>query len=425
MNEPNEKKNGSSALKKYVLLLLRIGIAAAGVGYIVFTLTWQDQVIIAKGTPVPDGRLLVEDTAFDVIKGKIYLAKESTDVTLRISEKNGDAITMEVTAAELARRETFRPSPGVISMITGAKISYLAIGFALIAIGFPVQVFRWGTLMKARGLEAPPWKTFRLIMVGAFFNLCMPGLTGGDVIKAYYAAARSGRRADAVVSVIVDRIVGLVALIILAGTAGLVMFHDDVARGVTLVIWSGLGFGAIGCLVYFSQRLRKYTGLSWILDHLPAKGLLKKVDDAAIAYRNHKAALLTALVVTFPIHIAAVSATALAGYALGMKVQYGLLMTVVPVLILGGAVPLTYQGLGVMEWIGERMLVNPPEVHFNQIVGMLLFFRLYQIGYALLGSLFLLKGDIHLHPEMDDEPETPEAPDDTPAQSDESVEAND
>ena len=85
-------------------------------------------------------------------------------------------------------------------------------------------------------------------------------------------------------------------------------------------------------------------------------------------------------------------------------------MTVVPVLILGGAVPLTYQGLGVMEWIGERMLVNPPEVHFNQIVGMLLFFRLYQIGYALLGSLFLLKGDIHLHPEMDDEPENAAAP---------------
>ena len=78
-----------------------------------------------------------------------------------------------------------------------------------------------------------------------------------------------------------------------------------------------------------------------------------------------------------------------------MKVSFGLMLTVLPLLLIGGAVPLTYQGLGVMEWIGGQVLVN---VSFNQIVGMLLILRLCTVFYALFGSLFLLREDIHLHP---------------------------
>jgi hypothetical protein len=57
-----------------------------------------------------------------------------------------------------------------------------------------------------------------------------------------------------------------------------------------------------------------------------------------------------------------------------------------------------------MEGLAMAMLLKPPIATPNQIVGMLLMFRLYQMAYSLLGSLFLLKGDIHLHPMEDDAP---------------------
>ena len=41
---------------------------------------------------------------------------------------------------------------------------------------------------------------------------------------------------------------------------------------------------------------------------------------------------------------------------------------------------------------------DPPATTANQIVGMLLLVRIYQILLCMFGALFLLKGDIHIHP---------------------------
>ena len=75
------------------------------------------------------------------------------------------------------------------------------------------------------------------------------------------------------------------------------------------------------------------------------------------------------------------------------------MLVVIPVIMLGGVLPLTYQGLGMMEWMGMHMLLDPPYVYFNQIAGMLVIVRHYYVFYAMFGVRFLLKGDIHLHPE--------------------------
>ena len=43
-------------------------------------------------------------------------------------------------------------------------------------------------------------RTFVLNMVGAFYNSFMPGSTGGDLIKAYYAAKHTTHKVRAVLS---------------------------------------------------------------------------------------------------------------------------------------------------------------------------------------------------------------------------------
>jgi len=113
------------------------------------------------------------------------------------------------------------------------------------------------------------------------------------------------------------------------------------------------------------------------------------------------------VLLSLPVHLALSGAAAIAGYALGMETPLGLLLTVVPVLFLAAAVPLTYQGLGVMEYLGTLLIVGAGVAGAteNQLIGMLLVARFYQIFYSLLGSIFLLGGEIHMHPER--EPEQP------------------
>lgn len=294
---------------------------------------------------------------------------------------------------------------GIVSMISDANVSLILIGLAMVALIYPMQTFRWWLLMRCRGIDVPFYKSFRLMMVGSFFNLCMPGMTGGDVVKAYYAARNSGRRADAVMSIIFDRFSGLLALILLAGVAALFMLDHPVARQVAIYIWLGAAVLAATGLMYYSGPLRRLLRLERLLARLPLGSLLTSVDQAAVAYGRHKRYVLAAVLISVPVHMLLATATALAAYGLDVKaadVTPGFMLTVVPVLSMAGSLPLTYQGLGVMEGLG-RALIEQEHASANQIVGMLMMLRLFQIVWSLCGSLFLLRGDIHLHPRTDEQ----------------------
>jgi uncharacterized protein (TIRG00374 family) len=75
---------------------------------------------------------------------------------------------------------------------------------------------RWWLLLRALGFEVSYFRALHLGLVGVLFNSVGVGYVGGDVIKAYYAAFDQppGRRAEAVTSVIFDRFVGLVSLLL-------------------------------------------------------------------------------------------------------------------------------------------------------------------------------------------------------------------
>ena len=52
-----------------------------------------------------------------------------------------------------------------------------------------------------------------------------------------------------------------------------------------------------------------------------------------------------------------------------------------------------------MEGLGILLLAAPGLATPNEVIGMLLIYRGYELTWSLFGSLLLLKGDIHLHPE--------------------------
>ena len=56
-------------------------------------------------------------------------------------------------------------------------------------------------------------------MIGMFYNQFLPGGTGGDIIKSYLLLKETpGKATGALLAVVFDRLVGLVALITITGT---------------------------------------------------------------------------------------------------------------------------------------------------------------------------------------------------------------
>jgi hypothetical protein len=81
-------------------------------------------------------------------------------------------------------------------------------------LGILLGFVRWGIFLRVVGITVSPWQIFRMGAVGLFFNHFLPGAIGGDAVKIGWLAARGASAKDALLSVLMDRISGIGALIL-------------------------------------------------------------------------------------------------------------------------------------------------------------------------------------------------------------------
>lgn len=407
-------------MKRHLLTLLRLSIAFAGVGFIIWSLTWTDRLVLppehalieeAVEAPLDASDWDASDWPADrpVVARVVDWPEQSGDGRwhVRLPAELGGEVVRVATEAVGPEAGDVRYEPGVGSTLAEARWAWLAAGLLLMAIQPAGQAFRWWLLMRCRGLDPGYLKSLRLTMVGLFFNFSLPGMTGGDLVKAYYAAKGSGAGSTAVISVVFDRMTGMTGLIVLTGlaaTAGVILLDEPMLVRLTGVVWVALAALLLGAHVYLSRRVRRQVAArisggaitTW-LSRLTA-GLLAKVDQAAAAYREHIPTIYLAVGLSVIMQVPQMIAVAWAGQALGMGVPLLVLLAVLPVVFFIGTLPISYQGLGVMEALALALLLSPPEATANQVVGMLLLARLYLIFYALLGAGGLLRGDMRMFP---------------------------
>ncbi|MBC7783020.1 MAG: flippase-like domain-containing protein [Burkholderiales bacterium] len=290
---------------------------------------------------------------------------------------------------------------GAITMMREANPRLLAVAVAVVPITFLCTTIRWSWLLRALGIGIPFLRVLTLTMVGAFYNTFMPGSTGGDVIKAYYAAKQAPqRRTAAVMSVIIDRIIGLLALIMLGGTMAALQYasaddkNNPVARACLRVALAAailLGITSCGIFLVYAQRLRQALGLNALVRWLPMQDKLSKIIEVVRVYRGRQTLMFWTLIITFPVHITVIVSTMLAGHAFGLPISPSYYFIVVPVVVLVGAIPLSPQGVGVMEAFAFY-LTRQQGATVNQALALTMSIRLLQIVWNLVGGLFVLRG---------------------------------
>ena len=66
---------------------------------------------------------------------------------------------------------------------------------------------RWWLLLRTQSIFISLWAAVKLYFLGWFYNICMPGSVGGDLVRAWYVTKHTDKRFEAVLSVFVDRVV--------------------------------------------------------------------------------------------------------------------------------------------------------------------------------------------------------------------------
>ena len=107
------------------------------------------------------------------------------------------------------------------------------------------MAYRWLLLLRARGRRDVPlgWLT-ETYFVALLLGQVLPTAVGGDAVRLVDLARRTGARAEAAASIVVDRVVGTFALVVLAAAGGL-LGGGSLSTSSVLLLEAGL---AVGCV---------------------------------------------------------------------------------------------------------------------------------------------------------------------------------
>lgn len=300
-----------------------------------------------------------------------------------------------------------------------------AFGLSLVMVGLTIiiGVIRWRMILESQGLHLSLVRATEINFVAQFFNSFLLGATGGDLMKAFYAARETHhKKTEAVVTVFVDRLLGLWSMLAFAVLMMLpnyaLFFADGTLTKEQLTAMAALRTAAvivIGMLVACSVilYLALWGGLSnrWpnaraFLRKLPKAQHLERSLDSCRVFGRQKALLMKTVVLSMVLNAICVVQVIILAYGLhfGDKISSLALFTIVPTITCISALPITPSGLGVREGLFVGILAI--RVGKTAALSLSLLTFAGSLFWSIVGGVvyFCLKEKQHLT-EITDQPE--------------------
>ena len=241
----------------------------------------------------------------------------------------------------------------VAEAIRTANYLYLLFAVILYAGAVTAGGLKWFVLLKAQAIEIPFPELLSYTFVGVFFNNFLPANVGGDVMRGYGLARYTDRTADAAVSVVVDRFVGLIAFMAAAFAAAIyVVFVVGHTELYPVFVASGLATLALCCLfaALLSRSVRALVELLFRGKLLsPLAAIYHKLSDALTAYRFKLDRLVIAFFVSLVTLALSNFAIFVAAEALGGGVPLWSIFVFNPLIAFVLLVPISVGGLGLNQ----------------------------------------------------------------------------
>lgn len=355
-------------------------------------------------------RLVVPDPAHDsdpALIGRIEGDWQSDQVHFVFDAQVPEALGSRLSGSDGALALTRAPSgqwnsaalaqdvelrPGLPRIFRSVEPFGLATAMGFFFLALLCGVTRWWRLLGLSGAGTRWIDCFRLTFLGLFFNLVVPGLTGGDVVKAILAVRENpGRRTDALISVVVDRLFGLFSLVLLA--AVVIASLGDTFIELRLPVLALAVCMAAAALMYVHPAPRRWVRFDALLAKLPFHEKLEQLDRAVLLYAKHPAEVALALLLSLGNHFGATAGVMALGTAFGVAagaIGFWDWVAIVPVANIISSVPVAPGGWGVGEaaygflfkMIGQSAALG---------VAVSIGFRLCQLLLGVIGGLYLLR----------------------------------
>lgn len=247
----------------------------------------------------------------------------------------------------------------MVQALRHAQYQWVAIGILAYVLVEIAAAFRWHVLLKVQGIHLSLPRLSGLFLIGMFYNQFLPGGTGGDIIKSYFLVKETpDKRAGALLAVVFDRFIGLVALVTITGALISLRFdflsQTPETRRLLWVLLALLGASILALLSTFVITGFKLFHL--LPKKFPGREKLIEIAAAYHLYARHWRATFVAFGASVVAHLATFATFLCAAYALGARVPLVNFFAIMPVERTISALPISFAGIGLREKVLQIML---------------------------------------------------------------------
>lgn len=257
-------------------------------------------------------------------------------------------VRLLITAGILAYLATRIDMAQSIRAVLRIEPWHLIAVLVLVGLDRCVMILRWVLLLRATGTRITTASAAHIFLVSSFVGSFLPAGVGGDAARAWSLSRETARGSDAVASVAVDRLLGVLALVVMA-CAGLIVWvppegADWRLPAVALLV------GAACAAAFWMDRLIRLIVPAGHHHNAIVRRLLK-LGDALSRYRTHHGALVHVMTWSIVVQLLRITQAYLLGRGLGIDVPFAYYLLVMPVGLLMLLLPISVSGFGVPQGI--------------------------------------------------------------------------
>ena len=247
-------------------------------------------------------------------------------------------------------------------MLDAAKLAnvwWLAAGALVFFLCTIVATARWKILLAVQDINMTWLRTWQLFMIGMFFNLFMLGSTGGDVVKMFLTMREArNNKAAALLSVFMDRVIGMLALIFLS--VGFLYFRYDLlnhAEGSSTLLNLLLWLMAAALLIIVGMFAVSALGwVHYLPQWTPLRGRIVEISAACHMYAKGWRLTIWAFLISFPLFGMFFTTFYCAARAFTDQLGIVDIFSVMPIVAVITAIPISVSGIGLRESLFVSLL---------------------------------------------------------------------
>ena len=246
------------------------------------------------------------------------------------------------------------------------EIKPAAFGLSLVCVGLTILlgIIRWRIVLRAQGLSLSFGRIAEISLVAQFFNAFLLGSTGGDLLKAYYVARETHhKKPEAVATVVIDRLLGLFAmllfacLLILPNISLLADYRFRAVAGIILAMMICCGTIVLFC--FRSGVSRRFPQARQWMRRLPKGETIERAIDAARHLGKEPFFLVKTLGLSMAVNVVCVLQVMWLARGFAANIPLVALSMIVPMVTCLSALPISLSGLGIREGLFVEMLSIP------------------------------------------------------------------